>query len=272
MLTEEQRYLFDTFGYITVPDVLNETQIMSLRATLRHPTEQFEPVNQDDHPLHWGAVWRDLLDLPRLTPILESLLGNHRFRRAYVAAKGKDPYPSYRLDHINVHTHIKQGYAGGMLHGGHDFGGGCQFYRYHDGEFFNGLLAVSFELFDTHANDGGFACIPGSHKSNVTLPEPWRDLSQGVHPPVTRVAARPGDAIVFTEALTHGTLPWSADAPRQTLFYKYSPHGTTWSADFLDPSDFAAYDDMTPAKLALLESPNARYSGRPSNRYRPTAD
>ena len=35
--------------------------------------------------------------------------------------------------------------------------GGCQFFRYHDGEFFNGLVAVSFELYDTFENDGGFA-------------------------------------------------------------------------------------------------------------------
>lgn len=272
MLTDEQRYLFDTFGYITVPQVLDQGQILRLRETLRHPTEQFEPVDPHDHPLHWDAIWRDLLDLPRLTPILESLLGNHGFRRAFMAANGVEPHPSYRLDHINVHTHITPGYAGGMLHGGRDFGGGCQFYRYHDGEFFNGLLAVSFELFDTFANDGGFACIAGSHKSNIAVPDAWRDLSQGVHGCVSRVAARAGDAIVFTEALTHGTLPWQAHAPRQTVFYKYSPHGTTWSADFLDPADFADYEDMTPRRLALLESPNARYPGRPSRRYRTTAD
>jgi hypothetical protein len=264
VLSEEQSYLFDTFGYIVVPNVISGRQVERLQATLKQPTEQFAPVAQSDNPLHWDPVWRDLLDLPRLAPILEALVGNHAFRDAFIAAKGIPPHPTYRLDHINVHTHVKNGFSGTELHGGWLNSGGCQYFRYHDGQFYNGLLAVSFELFDTFANDGGFACIPGTHKSNVTMPEHWRDLSQGVHESISRIAAHAGDAIVFTEALTHGTLPWTVDDPRQTIFYKFSPHGTTWSADFLQPKDFAHYEDMGDRRMAILEAPNARYSGRPT--------
>lgn len=262
-MTEEEKYLFDTLGYIVVPEVLSSDQVSALRDTLKHGTEQFAPVPQSDNPLHWDKVWRDLLDLPKLTPVLELLLGNHEFREAFTQAKGKAPHPSYRLDHINVHTHVKQGFPGGQLHGGWLNSGGSQYFRYHDGRFYNGLVAVSFELYDTSGNDGGFACIPGTHKSNLPLPQAWRDLAQGVHPVIRRIAARPGDAIVFTEALTHGTLPWEVDDVRQTVFYKFSPHGTTWSADFLNPADFAHYEDMDARKLSLLEPPNARYPGRP---------
>ena len=263
-MTEDERYLFDTFGYIILPDVIDMAHVERLRATLKMPTEQFEPVDQADSPLHWDAAWRDLLDLPKLTPVLEDLLGNHQFRERFREQKERDPYPSYRLDHINVHTHITGGYAGGMLHGGWQHGGGCQFYRFHEGQFYNGLLAVSFELFDTSPNGGGFACIPGSHKGNLEIPESWRDLSKSVHPAITRVRSKPGDAVVFTEALIHGTLPWNVAERRETIFYKFSPHGTTWSADFFDPDDFVAYDDMDARKLSLLEPPNARYSGRPT--------
>ena len=263
-VTEEERYLFDAFGYVVVPDVLTEHQVDALRLTLRQPTEQFEPVSAEESPLHWGTAWRDLLDLPKLTPILEALMGNHEFRDAFIAAKDREPYPTYRLDHINVHTHVEKGFPGGDLHGGWVNSGGSQYFRYHDGKFYNGLIAVSFELYDTFENDGGFACIPGTHKSNLTLPEEWRDLSKGIHPAVKRIAARPGDAIVFTEALTHGTLPWEVDAKRQTIFYKFSPHGTTWSADYFNPDDYRCYEDMDARKLAMLEPPNARYPGRPT--------
>jgi ectoine hydroxylase-related dioxygenase (phytanoyl-CoA dioxygenase family) len=127
-----------------------------------------------------------------------------------------------------------------------------------------GLIVVAFELFDTFENDGGFCCIAGSHKGNIELPQSWADLSQGVHPCITRVPARAGDAIIFTEALTHGTLPWTVDAPRQTVFYKFSPHGTTWSADYFSPEAFRHYSDIDDRKLAILEPPNARYWGRPT--------
>ena len=235
-----------------------------MRQTLRQPTEQFEPVSSDESPLHWGEAWRDLLDLPKLTPILEALMGNHEFRMAFTKVKGRAPYPTYRLDHINVHTHVSKGFPGGELHGGWLNSGGSQYFRYHDGQFYNGLIAVSFELYDTFENDGGFACIPGTHKSNVALPEDWRDLAKRIHPAVKRIAAKAGDAIVFTEALTHGTLPWQVDAKRQTVFYKFSPHGTSWSADYFSPDDYRCYADMDSRKLSMLEPPNARYPGRPS--------
>ena len=262
-MTDEQRYLFDTFGYLVLPDVLTGTQVEELRTTLRQPTEQFEPVAQAEGPLHWGKVWRDLLDLPTLTPVLEEVIGNHAVRERRARAELPD-MPTFRLDHVNVHTHVSEGFPGSSLHGGWKGTGGAQFSSYHDGRFYNGLVSVSFELYDTYPNNGGFGCIPGSHKSNLRLPESWRDLTRAVPNCVTRVPAKPGAAIVFTEALTHGTLPWTSPAKRQTLFYKFSPNGSTWSADFFNPDDFRDYPDMDDRKLAILEPPNARYQGRPT--------
>ncbi|MEM7077572.1 MAG: phytanoyl-CoA dioxygenase family protein [Pseudomonadota bacterium] len=266
MMTPLQRYQFDAFGYIVVPNALSAQDVARLKDTLRQPTEQWEPVDKQDGPLHWDPIWRALLDFPTLSPIIEALVGNHEFRRRFEARKGYAPYPTYRLDHINVHTHVANGYPGSVLHGGWQNAGGCQYFRYHDGEFHNGLLAVAVELFDTHPNGGGFCCIPGTHKANLELPDGWRDLSKladtGIASLLHRVPANAGDAIIFTEALTHGTLPWTVDAQRQTLFYKFSPHGTTWAAEFFDPDDFRHYDDMDARKLAVLEPPNARYPGR----------
>ena len=262
-MSEEQRYLFDTFGYLVIPDALSADQVAELRATLRQPTEQFDPIAQAEGPLHWAKVWRDVLDLPTLTPILEEIIGNHATRERRTGT-GQPITPTFRLDHINVHTNVEQGFAGGTLHGGWKGTGGTQFSSYHDGRFYNGLVSVSFELFDTHPNNGGFGCIPGSHKSNLRLPDAWRDLARQVPACVTRVPAKPGEAIVFTEALTHGTLPWTSRANRQTVFYKFSPNGSTWSADFFNPDDFRHYPDMDDRKLAILEAPNARYHGRPT--------
>ena len=262
-LTDEQRFLFDTFGYLVIPNALTKAQVKELLETLRSSTEQFPPVPQSEGPLHWGKVWRDLLDLPTMTPLLEEIIGNHGVREGR-AARGLPAIPTFRLDHINVHTHVKKGFAGTSLHGGWRITGGSQFSAYHDRRFYNGLVSVSFELFDTHPNDGGFGCVPGSHKSNVDIPNEWRDLTKGVHECVKRIPANAGDAIVFTEALTHGTLPWTVDAPRRTLFYKFSPHGSTWSADYYDPDDFRSYPDVDDRKLAILEPPNARYPHRPT--------
>ena len=259
-MDNEQKYLFDVLGYIVVPDVLDSIQLERLRSTIQGPTEQFPPVSQERSPLHWDSIWRDLLDLPIITQLLERLVGNPNLYEAR-SRKYPNPLPTFRLDHINVHTHVAKGFEGGKLHGG--WNGVSGFYRYDNGVLYNGLTAVGFELYDTHPNDGGFACIPGSHTANVEIPDSWVDLSHGVNGQVKRVAARPGDAIIFTEALTHGTLPWQAEQRRSTIFYKFSPHTLSWSADFFDPDDFSHYQDMNERKLAMLEKPNARYPKRP---------
>ena len=261
-MNEEQRYLFDTFGYLVIPDVVSDEVIEVLKSTLNGSTEQFPPVPQSEGPLHWDQVWRDLLALPKIDTILEEMIGNPMKRAVRQQRDPDGPMsPTYRLDHINVHTHVQKGFKGGILHGGWNSVAGL--FRYDGGHFYNGLTTVAFELFDTFCNDGGFACIPGSHKGNIETPMDMVDLSKGIHPGVTRVPAKPGDAIIFTEALTHGTLPWTAESPRTTIFYKYSPHAITWSADFYDADDFRQYADMDEGKLALLEPPNARYPRRP---------
>ena len=259
-MNEEQKYLFDLFGFILLRDVLTQEQVLKLRSTIRGGREQFPPAPQSEGPLHWDVIWRDLLDLPVISELLEGLIGNPNLLKAR-EDKYEVPLPTFRLDHINVHTHVSKGFEGGRLHGG--WNGTAGFYNYDNGVLYNGLTTVSFELYDTHPNNGGFGCIPGSHKANVQLPEKWRDLSIGVNECIKRVAAKPGDAIVFTEALTHGTLPWEVDEKRTTVFYKFSPHFLTWSADFFNSEEFLCYSDMDNRKLALLEKPNARYPKRP---------
>ena len=76
-LSPEQTYQFDAFGYLIIPDALTPSQIDRIKSTLRRPAEQWD--NAEDKscgPLHWDPIWRDLLDLPSLSPILEALLGD----------------------------------------------------------------------------------------------------------------------------------------------------------------------------------------------------
>jgi hypothetical protein len=68
-----------------------------------------------------------------------------------------------------------------------------------------------------------------------------------------------GTAVIFTEALTHGTLPWRGKGERRTLFYKFSPHPISWSARYYNAEQ---YEGLTERQRAILEAPNARYRNR----------
>ena len=79
---------------------------------------------------------------------------------------------------------------------------------------------------------------------------------------------------MFTEALTHGTLPWRGAEERRTLFYKYSPAPISWSRGYYDGRDFP---DLSETQRAMLRSPSARpvaeyYEAEPSTMRDPLAD
>lgn len=186
------------------------------------------------------------------------------------------------------HPHFDGFFQGHNLHGGgggssgNHGTGGSQFFHYQDGRFHNGLTVVAYELQDTHCNGGGFCCVPGSHAGHVQMPDELRDMSCPTNlgaPWLYKVAARPGDAIVFTEALTHGAIPWTcATRSRRTLFYKFSPHGTSWSAQYYDEDHYARYPDVTDRHRAILKPPSAHVwapkgqGHHPNNRPRQAHD
>ncbi len=123
---------------------------------------------------------------------------------------------------------------------------------------YNGLTVVGWNLTDTGPDYGGFCCIPGSHKANFRCPPEIKDDHQEsetvVIPP-----GKAGSLVVFTEALTHGTAPWTADHGRRSLLFKYSPGQQSWSHKHIQPPEGVG---LTPRQELLFEPPY--FSKRPT--------
>jgi hypothetical protein len=245
-MNAQEKYLFDLQGYITVPNALSAEQLVELNRLWDERIAADITPETTTHRwgslLQWGKAYRELIDNPTITPYLEELLGRQ-----------------FRLDHDYADL-IRQGKGpiGARLHGGSTPFDPSQYFHFHNGRMHNGLSVVAYNLRDVHPGDGGFGCVPGSHKSNYPFPDEWRELEnrQSFMAAVTGPA---GTAIIFTEALTHGTLPWCGAGERRTLFLKYSPHAVSWSARYYNPDD---YPDLSERQRAILEAPNARYRGR----------
>jgi ectoine hydroxylase-related dioxygenase (phytanoyl-CoA dioxygenase family) len=246
-----EKYLFDLQGFITVPNALSTAQLALLNATLNGRVANDMPADKPTmrwvETLKWGPEFRELLDNARVLPYLHALVG---------------PHP--RLDHEYVDvirppkTGAAKGPIGTTLHGGGSPFDPSQYYRFDNGAMHNGLIVVAYNLRDVNEGDGGFGCVPGSHKSNLPFPDEWRELDD-FKPFMRAVTGPAGTAVIFTEALTHGTLPWRGAAERRTLFFKYSPHPLSWAAHYYDAANCP---DLTDAQRAMLEPPNARYKGR----------
>ncbi len=250
-MNAQEKYLFDLQGFLTVPNALDGAQLAELNRLFdEHVAQEMSAESNTQRwggLLAWGAPCRDLLDNPRITPYLAELLGEQ-----------------FRLDHDYADLiRSGKGPIGTRLHGGGTPFDPGQFYRYDNGRLHNGLTVVAYNLRDVHPGDGGFGCVPGSHKANFPFPDEWKELEQ-MQPFMRAVTGPAGTAIIFSEALTHGTLPWRGADERRTLFFKYSPHPLSWSARYYDADH---YEGLSERQVAILEAPNARSRRRTVKPY-----
>lgn len=242
-MTHEERYLFDLMGYLVVEQVLSAEELAELNEAIDRRNVWEEGARRPEGPhnnalkmhigplLDWGAPFRRLVEHPTILGYLSELIG-----------------PKMRLDHEYA-IFMKTGASENRLHGGGTPYDPAQYYHFRNERFYNGLTVVTFALTDANAGDGGFACIPGSHKSNVSCPPDFRTYEKRglwlVQPPM-----KAGDVLFFTEALTHGTLPWTAPHERRALLYKFSPGHQSWSRRYR-----SADEDMDETLRLLMEPP-----------------
>ena len=233
-MTDEEKFIVDLEGYLVIKDVLMPDEVAEMNKII-------DRGDHSGHPTLWGAPFKKLIDHPKILSYLIELIG-----------------PKFRLDH-DYAIFMCAGESRGRLHGGEDGGypggpEGDHWYKYRDGVIRNGLCVITYCLSDVAEGDGGFACIPGSHKSNFLscLPPDVRSFESHAHY-VAQPTAKAGDAIFFTEALIHGTMPWRAAHERRSLLYKYSPGHSAWSGHFYDLSEFG---ELTDQQKRILSPPS----------------
>lgn len=240
-LSEAERYAFDLHGFLVRRCAIDLDEVDALRRAvdglrLSRPGPDLATQRFNGH-LPRNRAFRDLMDHPSvLEPLLE-LCG-----------------PNLRIDHAYGIT-MAPGSAGLGLHGGGTPHDPSQHYRVEGGRMHNGLVAAQWALVDHRPGEGGFGCIPGSHKSAFRVPaDP--DPSWVIEVPLAA-----GDVVLFTEALTHCTIPWRGPEDRLTLVYKYAPGHLAWGPDYLD--DLRPVAKHATDRQRLLLQPPAVYRHRP---------
>ncbi len=248
-MTELQTYLYDLQGYLVVEDVLDASEVATLKALIDEQDLSNLPRNHrfggaggsaDTGPgfLAWGEAFVALMDHPLVMEVMRAQLGD-----------------CFRLDRI-FGMHMRRGQTKGKLHS--DYGASQPFSRAEPGRYFtpplhealHGFGIAAWNLTDTGPEHGGLRVIPGSHNSHYKLPQAIRDES--FDDVVTIIEAPAGSVTFFSEAMTHATSAWSAGHHRYTLLYKYCASQLSWSRTRVTAPEHLP---LTDRQRQLLEEP-----------------
>ncbi|HMC40811.1 MAG TPA: phytanoyl-CoA dioxygenase family protein [Acidimicrobiales bacterium] len=241
-LSPLQRYALDVHGYLLLERALDGRSVRRLKAAVeaqRLPrpdlTIERQRFGQGGRLFEWDGAFGDLVDHPWVVAVLADVIGPH-----------------VRLDHA-YGIIMAPGTAGLGLHGPAEPFDPAQYWVSRMGAVRSGLLAFSWSLVDGRPGQGGFGCIPGSHKAADPLPV-------GAESMIVEVPQPAGSLLVFTEALAHCTIPWRGEETRLALLFKYSPGSSAWDPSPAAPPDVVA---AMPARRRLYFQPPSVGGHRP---------
>jgi len=234
-LSPLETYLFDLRGYLVLRNALSAGEVRDLNATLDHI-----PVQETGQWHGWvhthsfggkdgtnfqqiyeaGSAFENLIDHPSWIEKIKTLVGGEgTFDTTHGPLFIDENFANLR----------GPGEAIGLHSGGHTGVKRTQF-RFHNGKFQCGQVNVLMALTDIGPGDGATMVIPGSHKANFNHPDfekhkirPGEATSLNGVEGAMEVHLQAGDALVFVDAISHGSARRTNPGQRRIVVYRYGP-------------------------------------------------
>ncbi|MBW3625809.1 MAG: phytanoyl-CoA dioxygenase family protein [Armatimonadetes bacterium] len=241
-LTEEQKYLLDTKGWLLVPGALSEGEAAEMRDHCYRlqrdresvPLPQRSPIGGPcqkltDHPVVVGFMNEFVAHPPLATPDGYGF----RLENSFLALRTEG--------HDNFRPHG----GGGMF----NFPGNSHTYHCRPGAVSSGLTRAVWELNPVEHGTGGTMFLTGSHKAAFKRPPSTDDRDS----PLWETYACPaGSVLFFTEALCHTGAKWTnPEWDRVAVFNCYNTVNAKWHEWQPHPE---LLEDMPPLRRTLFRS------------------
>jgi len=228
-VTEAEIYEFDLNGYILYRDLIPAGDLRRMNEIIDANLDERNPGNFSF--LDLDAIFMEVMALPLTLRIMRVIIGDWM-----------------RLDHAYGIQMTSDMDTRENLHGGLRADQGEHQYQWANGRMWNGLIVIMYALEDVNPGDGGFVCVPGSHKASFNSYKPPVDSHLVVNP-----SLKAGDMLIFTEALVHGTISWKSNRRRRSILYKYSPGYSSWA----QPDSLKKYEALATSDVQrdLLRPP-----------------
>ena len=235
---KEFDYEFDLNGYVVLRNIIDPKIIRKINKTL----QSLEKKKSSELPHNVFFVKQKSKSETYISNILEADIEFEKLATIPSILKIMKHITSnfFRLNHAVAMTKFKKN-AYTYLHMGNIPHHPKIFYFVKDKKIFSNVTKVLFPICNNTEKDGGFALIPGSHKANFNRPYSNNPKDNKL---LKYIDAKPGDAIIFTEALAHGSMINKTNNVRRVLSYCYSvgymPDWTklklTYSKEYLNKS------------------------------------
>ena len=162
-LTEEQRYLFDTRGWVLIPGVLSESEIQEMREFCYQLKQ--EPASIPEHHRYSiGGPLESLTDHPVVCGFMHEFLASAYANENCYGFRLESTFLTIRA---NGHDAFQPHGGRGML----NFPGNSHTYHLHYDKAHSGLTRVVWELNPVQKGCGGTMFLTGSHKGAFPAPQ-----------------------------------------------------------------------------------------------------
>jgi Phytanoyl-CoA dioxygenase (PhyH) len=257
MVSDLDIYRFDLRGYLELPQALTSDEVRDLNACL----DAIPPLAPGEwygylHAHRYGEL--DGLNLQQIYEAgepFERLIDHPSWFdrvKLFVGGEGTFDFAHGPLFIDESFANFRgPGEAIGLHSGGHTGVKRCQF-RYHAGRFMCGQINLLIALTEIGPGDGATMVIPGSHKSNFMHPHVANArASVDAIEEAIEIPMHAGDALLFVDAVSHGSAERINPGTRRIVVYRYGPswgnfrHGYQPSPELLER--------LTPQRRAIVQ-------------------
>ena len=257
-IDEKEFYFWDLNGYLVVPSVMDEEWLAEANQVIDKYQDRIEIGSE----LARGSISQAGTGRPLLPGLLNLPDSDSApFRRMIT-----HPTLVHRLNWMGGSGYrtggatafcAVDGTSGHALHDGNEPVSPSRGYYFKNGRSYCETVTIAWQLRDVEPGLGGFACVPGSHKTQYPMPPGIRtcDETMGL---VVQPTMKAGDVLFFMDGgCTHGALAWKNPIPRRGVLIKYQSKNSNWGGGVIDPQERWGniVEDMTEEQFAVMRGP-----------------
>lgn len=265
-IDEKEFFFWDLCGYLVLRNVMDQAWLEEANAAV-DALEDRIVEGTDTSGGHTTLAGTGRPELKQLLSLPEPYCNAFRRMIAHPVVEHRLNWmgaSGVRTGNPSLFASVK-GTSGHSMHGNAEPINPSRQYVFQNGRSYCEAVTATWQLRDVTEEDGGFCCVPGSHKTNYSLPAGVTSLDEPMGL-VKHIGMKAGDVLFFADGATcHGTYPWKGELSRRGVLIKYSSRSFNRSGgDLVHPENRWGdiVEGMTDAQLTVMRGPDRDNFGR----------